>query len=204
MELERRYITHKVEARAAEPMDGETEEPPMTISGYAAVFNQPADFGWYEEVIAPSAFEGCDMTDVVALFNHDANMVLSRTNGDATTGLSLMVDSVGLKYEFKALNECAEHVAENVKLGFVNKSSYAYYVENAVWDIFKDAQGNEKERRTILKISKVQDVSPVTFPAYNSTSVEARNFDHERKPIEKRQSTEDFILKLKTNRHENK
>jgi phage head maturation protease len=56
-----------------------------------------------------------------------------------------------------------------------------------------------------MKISKLQDVSPVTFPAYGSTSVEARSFEHERKKIEiRKETTKDFILKLKTDRHENK
>lgn len=203
MELERRYITHKVELRQAEPMDGEEEEKPATITGYAAVFNQLTDMGWYEEVISERAFDGCDMTDVVALFNHDQNMILSRTNGDPNTGLSLMVDSVGLKYEFKALNECAEHVSENIKLGYVTKSSFGFYVENAAWETLIGADGKEKERRTILKISKLQDVSPVTFPAYGTTSVEARNFDHER-PKKQIETTDEYILKLKLNRNENK
>jgi HK97 family phage prohead protease len=145
------------------------------------------------------------MTDVAALFNHDMNMLLSRTNGNAETGLNLTIDEVGLKYEFKALNECAEKVAEDIKLGYVSKSSFGFYVENAAWETLTDAQGNEKERRTIMKISKLQDVSPVTFPAYGSTSVEARSFEHERKKIEiRKETTKDFILKLKTDRHENK
>jgi HK97 family phage prohead protease len=143
------------------------------------------------------------MTDVAALFNHDMNMLLSRTNGNAETGLNLTIDEVGLKYEFKALNECAEKVAEDIKLGYVSKSSFGFYVENAAWETLTDAQGNEKERRTIMKISKLQDVSPVTFPAYGSTSVEARNFDHER-PKKQIETTQEYILKLKLNRNENK
>jgi HK97 family phage prohead protease len=202
MELERRIISHKVEIRS-EGEGEEMEEMPMTISGYAAMFNQPADMGWYEEVINERAFEGCDMTDVAALFNHDMNMLLSRTNGSDETGLNLTIDEVGLKYEFKALNECAEKVAEDIKLGYVSKSSFGFYVEDARWEIFKDAQGNERERRTIMKISKLQDVSPVTFPAYGSTSAEARNFDHER-PKKQIQTTQEYILKLKLNRNENK
>jgi len=204
MELERRILSHKVEIRS-EGEGEEMEEMPMTISGYAAMFNQPADMGWYEEVINDRAFEGCDMTDVAALFNHDMNMLLSRTNGSAETGLNLTIDEVGLKYEFKALNECAEKVAEDIKLGYVSKSSFGFYVENAVWEELVDADGRTYDRRTIMKISKLQDVSPVTFPAYGSTSVEARSFEHERKKIEiRKETTKDFILKLKTDRHENK
>lgn len=194
MELERRIITHKVELRS----EGESEEMPAIISGYAAVFNQETDMGWYKEVINERAFDGCDMTDVAALFNHDSNMLLSRTNGDSNTGLSLMVDNIGLKYEFKALNECAEKVAENIKLGYVSKSSFGFYVEKANWEMLTDTDGNEYERRTIMKISKLQDVSPVTFPAYGSTSVEARNFENERqKPIKKQPSILDLQLKIR-------
>jgi HK97 family phage prohead protease len=200
MELERRILSHKVEIRAE---GEEMEEMPMTISGYAAMFNQPADMGWYEEVINERAFEGCDMTDVAALFNHDMNMLLSRTNGNAETGLNLTIDEVGLKYEFKALNECAEKVAEDIKLGYVSKSSFGFYVENAIWEELVDADGRTYDRRTIMKISKLQDVSPVTFPAYGSTSVEARNFDHER-PKKQTETTQEYILKLKLNRNENK
>jgi HK97 family phage prohead protease len=200
MELERRILSHKVEIRSE---GEEMEEMPMTISGYAAMFNQPADMGWYEEVINERAFEGCDMTDVAALFNHDMNMLLSRTNGNAETGLNLTIDEVGLKYEFKALNECAEKVAEDIKLGYVSKSSFGFYVENAVWEELVDADGRTYDRRTIMKISKLQDVSPVTFPAYGSTSVEARNFEHER-PKKQIETTQEYILKLKLNRNENK
>jgi HK97 family phage prohead protease len=143
------------------------------------------------------------MTDVAALFNHDMNMLLSRTNGSAETGLNLTIDEVGLKYEFKALNECAEKVAEDIKLGYVSKSSFGFYVENAVWEELVDADGRTYDRRTIMKISKLQDVSPVTFPAYGSTSVEARNFEHER-PKKQIETTQEYILKLKLNRNENK
>jgi HK97 family phage prohead protease len=202
MELERRILSHKVEIRS-EGEGEEMEQMPMTISGYAAMFNQPADMGWYEEVINERAFEGCDMTDVAALFNHDMNMLLSRTNGSAETGLNLTIDEVGLKYEFKALNECAEKVAEDIKLGYVSKSSFGFYVENAVWEELVDADGRTYDRRTIMKISKLQYVSPVTFPAYGSTSVEARNFEHER-PKKQIETTQEYILKLKLNRNENK
>jgi HK97 family phage prohead protease len=202
MELERRILSHKVEIRS-ESEGEEMEKMPMTISGYAAMFNQPADMGWYEEVINERAFEGCDMTDVAALFNHDMNMLLSRTNGNAETGLNLTIDEVGLKYEFKALNECAEKVAEDIKLGYVSKSSFGFYVENAIWEELVDADGRTYDRRTIMKISKLQDVSPVTFPAYGSTSVEARNFEHER-PKKQTETTQEYILKLKLNRNENK
>ena len=202
MELERRILSHKVEIRS-ESEGEEMKEMPMTISGYAAMFNQPADMGWYEELINERAFEGCDMTDVAALFNHDMNMLLSRTNGNAETGLNLTIDEVGLKYEFKALNECAEKVAEDIKLGYVSKSSFGFYVENAIWEELVDADGRTYDRRTIMKISKLQDVSPVTFPAYGSTSVEARNFEHER-PKKQTETTQEYILKLKLNRNENK
>jgi HK97 family phage prohead protease len=101
------------------------------------------------------------------------------------------------------LNECAEKVAEDIKLGYVSKSSFGFYVENAVWEELVDADGRTYDRRTIMKISKLQDVSPVTFPAYGSTSVEARNFEHER-PKKQIETTQEYILKLKLNRNENK
>ena len=97
---ERRNITHKVEMRQ---MEGEMNP---TISGTAAIFNTPTDMGWYIEKIDPKAFDSADMSDVVALFNHDDDEILSRTTGQADD-LVLTIDKTGLVYEFKAKNECA-------------------------------------------------------------------------------------------------
>ena len=57
----------------------EDNQDKMEIKGYAAVFNSPETYD-YTEVIAPTAFDDADMSDVVLRYNHNDNfMVLART-----------------------------------------------------------------------------------------------------------------------------
>ena len=178
---ERRAITGYVTRS-----EGEGEEM-QTISGVACVFNQETDMGWYIEKVDPNAFSGCDMTDVLALFNHDDDEILSRTTGQADD-LVLSVKQDGLYYSFKAKNECAQEVAENIKLGFIRGSSFGFTVDSNEWQFdVKQPDGSVKDVRTITKIKKLYDVSPVTFPAYNQTSVALRSKEmvkEQNKPIE--------------------
>jgi HK97 family phage prohead protease len=188
---ERRNITHKVEMRQ---MEGEVNP---TISGTAAIFNTTTDMGWYIEQVDSKAFDTADMTDVVALFNHDDDEILSRTTGQPDD-LILTIDSNGLMYEFKAKNECALEVAQNIQLGFIKGSSFAFTCNGEMWeyDVVQE-DGTKKDVRTITSIEKVYDVSPVTWPAYQDTDVAARS-KNLNKP--KATSGKEFIYELRTNK----
>lgn len=190
---ERRNISYKVELRE----DGEGDDMQSIITGYAAVFNKKTDMGWYVEQIEPSAFDGADMTDVVALFNHEEEELLSRTTGQPDD-LVLSIDETGCKYEFKAKNECAKMVAENIRLKFIKGSSFAFSVAADSWEFdVKQADGSVKDVRTITKFGKIYDVSPVTWPAYADTSVALRS-KSTKKP-ETKQSGIDAFYELKLN-----
>jgi HK97 family phage prohead protease len=188
---ERRNITYKVEMRQ---MEGEVNP---TISGTAAIFNTTTDMGWYIEQIDSKAFDKADMSDVVALFNHDDDEILSRTTGQPDD-LILTIDSNGLMYEFKAKNECALEVAQNIQLGFIKGSSFAFTCNGEMWeyDVVQE-DGTKKDVRTITSIEKVYDVSPVTWPAYQDTDVAARS-----KNLNKPKATngKEFIYELRTNK----
>lgn len=165
---ERRNITGSVERR----MD---EDQSPIIEGLACVFEQKTDMGWYVESVSRDAFEGCDMTDVLALFNHDDDCILSRTTGKADD-LVLSIENEGLKYRFKAKNEESKEVAENIELDFIKGSSFGFVVKSAEWtDGEIQPDGTKKDHRKITKFEKLYDVSPVTFPAYNQTSVALRS-----------------------------
>ena len=64
---------YDVEFRASQ--DNERE-----VEGYAVVFNQPADMGWFTEEIDRHAFDQTDMSNVYLLGNHDENIVLAGTS----------------------------------------------------------------------------------------------------------------------------
>lgn len=189
-----RSITGQIEIRS----EGEGEMMP-TISGYACVFNQATDMGWFMEQVDSRAFEGCDMSMTIAAFNHDEDELLSRVTGDPTD-LVLTVDEKGLKYEFKAKNECAQEVAQNIALKFIQGSSFAFTVDEESWEYnVKQPSGVEKDVRTIKKIGTLYDVSPVVFPAYIQTSAEMRSVYEANKPkqIQAQKTVNELRLQLR-------
>ena len=141
-------------------MDGEN---PVVV-GYGAVFNSESnDLGGFREFIAPGAFEGRLEDDVRFLINHDGLPLARTTNGT----LRLSVDERGLKYEAK-LNpnvSTSRDLIELLKDGTINQSSFAFIVEDDSWEV-KDGTNY----RTINKVSRLYDVSSVTYPAYDAAS----------------------------------
>ncbi len=146
-----------------------------TIVGYAAVFNKFSDpiGGWFREKIDPGAFDNVLNQDTVCLFNHDSNLVLARNNKT----LVLSVDDVGLQYRFEAPNTTAGNdLLENIGLGNIVKSSFAFTTKRAEWAKNTD-NNNIEEDRTIMEIENLIDVSPVTFAAYPDAVVAKREYD---------------------------
>lgn len=151
-----------------------TEDSPRVISGYAAVFGQWAEMGrWYRfrEQIAPGAFEGCDFQKCVACFNHNTDNILARYSSGT---LKLSTDEVGLRFEFEVPNTTVGNdMYELVKRGDISQCSFAFVVEEETWNYREDE--DTLDDRVITKISQLWDVSLVTYPAYEGTSVDARS-----------------------------
>jgi len=187
---EYRSLTGNIETRQEE-----SEEP--VISGYAAVFNRETDMGWFVESIDPGAFAQADMAETIAAFNHDENELLSRVTG-ADGDLVLSIDQTGLKYEFKGKNEKSREVAQNIKLGFVRGSSFAFTISSDKWEYdIPMADGTKKDKRTILGIEKLYDVSPVVFPAYGETSAMSRSIKELRNKVEHEKPKQQDLIDLK-------
>ena len=148
------------------------QEESRTISGYAAVFDSDSeDLGGFTERIERGAFaEAIKISDVRALFNHDNNMILART---ASGTLRIYEDERGLKYEFEAPHTTAGNdVLQMIKRGDINQSSFGFTVEQDSW-----AKRDGTTYRTINKVKRLYDVSPVTFPAYPEASVAVRKLE---------------------------
>jgi HK97 family phage prohead protease len=161
-----------VEKRSEGKGDDMYETEYKMIEGVGAVMGVFTDMGWYREKINPTAFAGCDMTNVVSLFNHDSNEILSRTTGKQDD-LTLTIENNQLKYKYQIKNECAEKVAENIGLGFITGSSFMFRVKTDSWSSGADGV----DEREILEIEKLYELGPVTFPAYQTTTVAARSRD---------------------------
>lgn len=152
---------------------------PSYLGGYAAVFNQetvingPGGEQWRER-IAPHAFDQViAKDDVIAAVNHDFKAVLGR----AKTGtLALSADAHGLRYDVKLPNTTlARDTVENVRLGLYSGSSFKFIVDADGIRAVKPGNRNDLPLIVIERVKRLIDVGPVTFPAYEGTSVAARS-----------------------------
>jgi HK97 family phage prohead protease len=169
-ETEIRQLTTEIELRAAE---GDTEG--NYIEGYALKFNRWSDvlYGYFREMIDPTALDDCDMSNVVATFNHSANFPLARnTINDGEGSLQLNVDGIGLHFRFKPTNTSyGQDLIENIRSGLINQCSFAFgldYNDETAdeWNYISDEGIYE---RKLNKIAKISDISLVTTPAYPDT-----------------------------------
>lgn len=151
----------------------ETDGDNSTIIGYGSVFNKRSEnLGGFREIIAPGAFDGVLEDDVRALFNHDANIILGRSTNNT---LSLSVDDEGLRYEIDAPSTqyVKDVVIAPMQRGDVRESSFHFRVarDGDTWE--EDEEG--VVIRTVHRIQRLFDVSPVTYPAYPDAAAAMRS-----------------------------
>lgn len=158
-----------------------------TVTGYATTFNQPYEL--YRdafdgmvyiviEQVAPEAFKDTDMADVIMQYDHEGR-VFARTSNKT---LELDPDEHGLHIRANlGGTELGRQLFEEIEGGYTTKMSFGFRVG-------KDKRERTEEQdsetgvttitilRTILEISKLYDVSAVSLPANDATSISARNF----------------------------
>lgn len=150
------------------------EEDSREVEGYAVVFNQSTDLGWFTEEIDRHAFDEADMTNVYLLGNHDENIVLAGTSNHS---LSWDIDDIGI-YQRSSIVDTStgEDWLKLVKNGLINKQSFAFTIAEG-GEEWSEIDG--KDHRVIRKIDHVFDFSLVTYPAYSQTSAFARSLTDE-------------------------
>lgn len=147
------------------------QEEGREVEGYAVVFNQSADLGWFTEEIDSHAFDNADMSNVYLLFNHDDNNVLAGTTNGS---LQMTIDERGLKQTSNIIDtSIGEDVLKLVKNGLINKMSFAFTIDPDGGEEW--ISGEDKDHRIIRKIDHLFDLSLVTYPAYPQTSAYARS-----------------------------
>lgn len=143
----------------------------FTLAGYAAMFNSWANIGGFDERVMPGAFARTLVEDdCVALWNHEDRYPLARRSAGS---LELHEDSQGL-HTLIRLDPAISYHADlwaGVKSGVIKNMSFRFSVEPDGETYERDKHGRAK--RTIHE-AKLFEVSPVTFPAYESTSISAR------------------------------
>lgn len=162
-QLERRIHTGEVRVERSE---GRTK-----IAGYAAVFNSLSEnLGWFREQIKPGFFvQAIGRDDVRGLFNHDPNYVLGRSTSGT---LKLEEDSKGLRMEVDPPDaQWVKDLVATIDRRDVTGQSFSFTTMEDSWG--EDADGNII--RTLIRIGRLWDVGPVTFPAYSLTDVSLRD-----------------------------
>lgn len=161
-------MTNK-EVRSFEFRALDEENGDMVLEGYAAKFESRSELlGNFYETIQRGAFSDVLQNDVVALLNHDSNYVLARSSNGT---LSLTQDETGLKATFKiADTSYGRDVWKLVKEGLLERMSFAFQVGKDSW-----GKVDGTPLRKIESVSRLFDVSVVTYPAYPETSIAARD-----------------------------
>ena len=148
----------------------------MVVEGYATTFSQPYELfrdGEYiiYEQIDPDAFREADMGDVIMQYNHEGRVFARNSNGT----LELTPDEHGLKIRADLSGtEIGRQLYEEIKGGYTDKMSFGFKV-GADKREQTQRDGNIEVLRTITKIDKLYDVSAVSIPANDATSISARS-----------------------------
>lgn len=168
----------KLEKRTMVPAQGDfstrAEGDDLYIEGYFAVFNSTYEIcPGIVEIIAPGAFADTLGEDIRALTNHDTTLVLGRNKAGT---LTLKEDTHGLwgSIRINSSDSDAVNTHSRVARGDVDQCSFGFYIEKEDREVLPDGT----VRYIILKV-RLLEVSVVTFPAYEETSVSARTRQEE-------------------------
>ena len=154
----------------------EENERGKVITGQPIVYNTRTDLGWYDEIIENGALAGTDLRDVRFLVNHNTDMIplaRSRNNTVNSTMQMEVVDGVGMNIRVNLdteNNADAKSLYSAVERGDISGMSFMFSVDKDTWD---DVDTDHPTRH-VRAIGKVFEVSAVTFPAYEATSIQAR------------------------------
>lgn len=158
----------------------ENEEHGHFISGRAIVYGEPSDMGWYTEYIDDGALDGTDMKDVRLLVNHNTDMIpLARSrNNNANSTMQLSVVNGGgldIRADLDTENNSdARSLYSATSRGDISGMSFMFIVDGENWEDID----SDKPVRHITNIKKIYEVSAVTWPAYEQTSLESRGLSY--------------------------
>nr|DAN99838.1 MAG TPA: prohead serine protease [Caudoviricetes sp.] len=162
--------SYNFEVRAEESDQGNI------ITGRPIVYNSRTDLGWFDEIIEPGALNNTDLTDVRFLVNHDTSKIplarSRRNNGNSTMQLTTDNDGLRIRVTLDTENNSeARSLYSAVQRGDISGMSFMFGIRDEEWENLD----SDHPTRHIKDISTVVEVSAVTFPAYESTEINARS-----------------------------
>ncbi len=152
----------------------EEEEKSYKVEGYASTFEPyvllTRDGVDYSEKIEPTAFDDADLSDVVFRLEHQGRVYARSSAGTVEVGH----DDHGLFMRADlSRTPSARDVFADIEAGNYPQMSFAFTVAEDGDDYDK-----KTHTRTISRIGKVFDVSPVSFPANPGTSLSVSTRDY--------------------------
>lgn len=172
---EREYRDMTMEIRSAENEEVEQEERKV-VTGYASTFNEPYTLyeneDWrFDEVVDARAFDNTDMSDVIMQYDHEGRVFARMSNNT----LTVTPDERGLLIEANlGGTELGRQLFEEIKGGYTNKMSFGFTVDGEEVRDTKAPDGKALTVRTITSVRKLYDVSAVSLPANDATSISVR------------------------------
>lgn len=170
-ELETRFYSVDLETR--EEDDGEIG----VIYGRPIVYNSRTNLGPFDEVIEVGALDNADLNDVRLCLNHDTGYVYARSRrNNANNTMRLIPNGSGLDIEADlAIGKSpkAQDYYSAAQRGDMSGMSFMFSVDDEEWE----GLDTDHPLRRIRAIASVVEVSMVTFPAYQATSIGARSSD---------------------------
>lgn len=149
----------------------------MIVRGYASTFNDPytlyeTDNWRMEEIVDARAFDNTDMSDVIMQYDHEGRVFARMGNNT----LKVIPDERGLLIEANlGGTELGRQLYEEIKGGYTNKMSFGFTVDaDEIVDSI-DEDGKDLTVRTIKSVRKLYDVSAVSIPANDATSISVRS-----------------------------
>ena len=172
---DREYRDMTMEIRTAE--NEEAPEERKVVTGYASTFNEPYTLfendDWrFNEVVDARAFDNTDMSDVILQYDHEGRVFARMSNNTLTVtpderGLLIEADLGG--------TELGRQLFEEIRGGYTNKMSFGFTVDGEDILDTKDVDGKDLTVRTITSVRKLYDVSAVSLPANDATSISVRS-----------------------------
>lgn len=168
MDKEIRAFTFEVRAE-------NNEEHGNYLEGRPIVYDSRTDLGWYDEIVDKGALDSTDLKDVRFLVNHNTDMIpLARSrNNTVNSTMQMDVDEKGMKIRVDLdteNNSEAKSLYSAVERGDIDGMSFMFVADEDRWEDID----TDHPTRHIVSFRKVFEVSAVTFPAYEETSIQAR------------------------------
>ena len=144
------------------------------IEGHPVVYDQMTDLGYFNEIIERGALDKTDLRDVRLCLNHDTSVVYARSrsnNADSTMRIWIEEDGLHFRANLDLENPLSKAYYSMIDRRDIDKMSFMFSVDADEWS---DLETDHPTRR-ITSIGSIVEISAVTFPAYDSTEIQARD-----------------------------